>query len=393
MSNLIRSIFGAKPTKRSAPSSALIPGSERLPELSGSALGVDLSLRALHDRLEAAKRAFTTRRVDLQVTAGLSRTLTPRAGDLVLATVSEVGHHGRIELPSGRRAQLYPGDEIIVAYGARYAPDQFEAVVPKVFGPCALVAGGGVAAQMLAKHARVRKPTAITPTGILTDASGGAVNVRRFALPVVPAHGAARNVIAVVGTSMNAGKTTLAASLIRGLTRCGMRVGACKVTGTGSGGDMWSMLDAGAVQMLDFTDAGYATTSGLEAPVVDRVAHNLVSHLEASDVDIVVVEIADGLLQRETSALLSPPSSFAKRLDAVVLAAADAMGACSGVQWLASRDLPLRAVSGLVTASPLAAREAREACGAEVIDTRALCEPEHAGRLALQQVQLHCVGA
>lgn len=381
MSKLIRTLFGAKQPRPFEP------------ELEPLALGADLSLGTLHDRLNAAKRAFTTRRVDLAVTAGLSRNLSPRSGDLVLATVSEVGHHGRIEFPTGRRAQLYPGDEIIVAYGARYAPDQFEAVVPKAFGPCDLVAGGGIAAQMLSKHSRVRKPTAITPIGILTDASGVAVNVRGFALPAVPARAVARNVIAVVGTSMNAGKTTLAASLIRGLTRCGMRVGACKVTGTGSGGDMWSMLDAGAVRMLDFTDAGYATTAGLDAPVVEGVAHSLVSHLEASDVDVVVVEIADGLLQRETSALLSPPSSFAKRLDAVVLAAADAMGACTGVQWLTSRGLPLRAVSGLVTASPLAMREAREACGAEVIDTKALCEPEHAGRLALQQAPLHRVRA
>ncbi len=381
MNKLIRTLFGAQKSKSF--------GDEPEP----MALGADFSLGTLHERLNAAKRAFTTRRADLNVTAGLSRNVSPRAGDLVLATVSDIGQHARIELPTGRRAQLYPGDEIIVTYGARYAPDQFEAAVPKVFGPCDLVAGGGIAAQMVAKHARVRKPTAITPIGILTDQSGAAVNVRRFALPAAPARPAARNVIAVVGTSMNAGKTTLAASLIRGLTRCGMRVGACKVTGTGSGGDLWSMLDAGAVRTVDFTDAGYATTAGLDAPVVEGIAHSLVSHLEASDVDIVVVEIADGLLQRETSALLSPPSSFAERLDAVVLAAADAMGACAGVQWLASRGLPLRAVSGLVTASPLATREAREACGAEVIDTKALGEPEHAGRLALQQAPLHRVSA
>ena len=97
---------------------------------------------ALHERLEQAKRAFVTRRVDFNQAWTLSRQHAPRTGDLVLATVTELGHHSRIELPSGRRAQLYVGDEIVVAYGERYAPDQFEAVVPKEFGPCHLVAGG-----------------------------------------------------------------------------------------------------------------------------------------------------------------------------------------------------------------------------------------------------------
>jgi Molybdopterin guanine dinucleotide synthesis protein B len=353
--------------------------------------GRDPSVQALHARLAAAKRAFTTRRADLKLATDLSQALAPMAGDLLLAGVAELGQHPRIELPDGRRARLYPGDEIIVAYGARYAPDQFEAVVPEALGPCDLVAGGGVAAQTLSKHTRMRAPTAILPLGILTDASGGALNVRQFALPSPTPGAGARNVIAVVGTSMNAGKTTLAANLIRGLTRCGLRVGACKVTGTGSGGDIWSMIDAGAVRVLDFTDAGFATTAGLDHTVVDGVANSLITHLENSDVDVVVVEIADGLLQRETAALLSATGAFAQRVDSVVLAAADAMGACAGVQWLEAQGLPLRAVSGLVTASPLAIREAAAVCGAEIVETRLFCEPEHAGRVAFQPYAVRAV--
>ena len=44
-------------------------------------------------------------------------------------------------------------------------------------------------------------------------------------------------VLIVAGTAMNAGKTTAAARLIKGLQRAGLRVGAAKVTGTGAGGD------------------------------------------------------------------------------------------------------------------------------------------------------------
>ena len=59
---------------------------------------------------------------------------------------------------------------------------------------------------------------------------------------------------------MNAGKTTTNRYLVHSLNRLGARPGATKVTGTGSGNDYWVMLDAGAHQMLDFTDVGLAST-------------------------------------------------------------------------------------------------------------------------------------
>ena len=52
--------------------------------------------------------------------------------------------------------------------------------------------------------------------------------------------------IAVIGTSMNSGKTTTIRYLVRGMSAGGARPGTTKVTGTGSGGDYWVMLDAGA---------------------------------------------------------------------------------------------------------------------------------------------------
>lgn len=336
----------------------------------------------LVQRIENAKRAFACRRVTLGQVRGLSLAGAPQSGDLVLATVTEVGHHARLESPDGRRVQLYVGDEILVAYGARYAPDQCEAVVPDNLGPCDLVASGGIAARTLARHSSMRRPTAITPIGLLTDAVGKPMNLRQFALAPLVRRPLARNLITVVGTSMNAGKTTAAANLIHGLAKSGLKVGACKITGTGSGGDLWSMVDAGAARTLDFTDVGFATTAGADLAELEQAAHTLISELENSGVDIIVAEIADGLLQRETAALLTSP--FAARIDALLLAAADSMGALSGAEWLQARRLPLRAVSGLVTASPLGAREAQSGLSVEIIDTKALSEADRATRLCLR---------
>lgn len=335
------------------------------------------------ERLARAKKSFVCRRTTLDRVHEVSNAVKPCAGDLVLATVTEIGHHPRLESPEGRRAQLYVGDEIIVAFGARYAPDQFEALVPDDLGPCDLVAGGGIAARAVARHARARKPTAIRPIGILVDATGRAINVAQFSIQPREPSPRTRNLVAVVGTSMNAGKTTAAANLIRGLSNGGLRVGACKVTGTGSGGDIWSMRDAGAAFALDFTDAGFATTAGVDIEAIDNGAQLLVAELEAEDIDIVVAEIADGLLQRETAALLTAPRGFASRIDTLLLAAADSMGAVAAADWLRAKNLPLRAVTGLVTASPLGMREAQSQLPVEVVNSRSLADAEVAARMSL----------
>lgn len=329
--------------------------------------------RAGAGRIAAAKRAFTTRRATFDEDARLLRDGAPRSGDLVLAKVEELGQHSRLESPEGRRIQLYPGDEILVAYGRRYAPDQFEAIVPGDLGACDLVAAGGIAGKVLGKCAKVGRATRIRPVGLVADSSGP-INLDRFALPVSAIGDRRPRVIVVAGTSMNSGKTTTAASLIRGLRLAGLRVAAAKVTGTGSGGDLWSMVDAGACSVLDFVDQGHSSTAGLAPEEVESTALSLIAHSARTEPDIVLVEVADGLLQPETAALLASPV-FRDAIDGVVFAAGEAMGAVTGCDWLVRHGHIVLAVSGLVSASPLASREAETMIDVPVLTAELLQDP------------------
>ncbi len=335
---------------------AILPGTAgamRAPQIAQRSGAARVESEA--QRLRSAKAAYTVRRIGLGRLQGLALVeACPRAGDLVVAQVTQLGMHQHLESADGRRQRLWPGDTIVVAYGQRYAPDQFEAVIPEDLSPCHLVAGGGVAARVLSRHASIKPATQIAPLGLLADAQG-VLNLRRGALG--GARGRTPLSIAVLGSSMNAGKTTTAANLIAGLKRSGLRVGAAKITGTGAGGDRWLMQDAGASPVLDFTDMGHASTAGLDSATVERILGDLSGHLASTGVDCAVIEVADGLLQRETSALVQS-HLFAKVVDAVVFAAPDAMSAIAGVAWLEQRGLPVVAVSGVLTASPLATREA-----------------------------------
>jgi hypothetical protein len=366
-------------------------------------LGVQLQSECKRDwrhadvaRLRRASWAFTTRRVPLEVAYSTSLSGgSPRAGDLVLAKIDVLGHHGGLQLATGRRRTMFAGDEIVVVYGNRYASNQFESLVPDTLGPCHLVAGGGIASRALSWHCRIAKgPTHITPIGLLLDAKGERVNLRNFALPPIDKLGDTPTTVAVVGTGMDSGKTQSAAYLVRGLIAAGLRVGYAKVTGTGAGGDTWLLKDAGAFPVLDFTDAGMATTYMLAPSEVDRVLTTLIGHISNEGVDAMVLEIADGVFQRETSALLQS-AVFHRLIQGIVLTSGDSMGAAAGVNWLKIQPVPVLALSGILSAAPLQAKEAILAVGLPVYNREQLSDAsvaldilgrtQHAARLEIEK--------
>jgi hypothetical protein len=347
-------------------------------------------------RVLSAKFAYTTRHVEQQVrqrpegyhlTAGDA--IRPRPGDVILAQVVEIGHHARLESPASRRAMMFPGDEIVVAYGHRYAPDQFEAEVPADLGQTHLAAAGGVAGHVTAAMLGTQPPTVLQPLGLLTHPDGKVVNLKDFAphVPLSPAEIASLNgdrkrtpVIAVLGTSMNAGKSTTVASLARGLTRAGQRVAAGKITGTGAGGDPGMYRDGGAATVLDFTDFGFASTYRLGHGEVRAVFASMIHELAATGADVVIVEIADGTYQLETQRLMADPL-FTEYVDHVLFSAADALGAVAGLQTLRDQRIAVAAVSGRFTSAPLSVREARGTIDVPVLDAAELSEPGVAASL------------
>lgn len=342
-------------------------------------------------RLLSAKFAYTTRYVERRVRhmsegygIAAGETVRPQPGDVMLAQVLRLGQHSRLESPAGRRAWMYPGDEIVVAYGHRYAPDQFEAEVPVDLGTTHLVAAGGVAGLVTATNEGIQEPTVLQPQGLLTHPGGTVVTLKDFAPYVArsPLEIASLNgnrsrtpVIAVVGTSMNSGKTTTAASLARGLTKAGQRVATGKITGTGAGGDPAMYGDAGSATVLDFTDFGYPSTYRLGRDEVRAVFASMVHELASTGADTVIVEIADGTFQTETRRLLADPL-FTEYVDHVLFTAVDALSAVAGLQDLRRLGITVAAVSGRFTSTPLTVREARGALGVPVLKALDLSKPD-----------------
>lgn len=340
------------------------------------------------------RAAFDERPTDFHLLTG--RTVVPRSGDVVIARVTEILNHKRVETPESRKAILFEGALIMLAYGNRYAADQFLAHVPDSLEQCHLVAAGGIAGTVTQAHEKMDDPTIIEPIGLLADRDG-VVNIAHYAphhtpdqSATVPAPTARQDrpeVIAVLGTAMNSGKSTVMACLINGLTQSGRRVSAGKITGTGAGNDPMIYHDAGANRVLDFTDFGYPTTFQLKMSELRALTIGLVEELSQADTDVVVVEIADGIYQEETAQLLRD-ATFQGTIDQVAFAASDALGARAGVQELQAAGLHVSVASGVMTSSPLATLEARGVLGSvPVIPTYDLTCDEQATALLVRSCQ------
>jgi hypothetical protein len=289
-------------------------------------------------------------------------TYAPQIGDIVVAEVMSIGKHSTIENRDGVSTHIFPGDRVVVTFGNRYATDQYEGYVPtQPVAECDMLSVGGVCGEVVSRHASMGTPTRLRLLGAVCTQDEKALNLRTFGMPLRIDAGSGE-IILVVGTSMNSGKTTTVGTLVRALSQAGLQVAAAKVTGTAAGKDGRFFASCGAQPVLDFIDAGYPSTYMLSLDELMNVYHNLISQLRATNPDYIVVEIADGIFQRETRMLLENPF-FRETVDHVFFAATDSLAAECGARYIHRYGLPLRALAGVVTMSPLATREAEEATG------------------------------
>lgn len=318
------------------------------------------------------KLGFATRAVPLEKMVHLGEpSHPPQRGDLALAEVTKIGKNTRLETRGGVVMHLFPGDRILVAFGDRYATDQFEGYVPEEpVETCDLLSMGGVCGVVSSRHSSVSEPTRLRLLGAVCDGGGEPLNTRAFGLPsLAPVGGeGGAEVILVVGSSMNSGKTTTVGTISRSLSRAGFGVAAAKVTGTAAGKDVHFFESSGARPAIDFTCAGYPSTYMVEREELIGLYRAVLAHLRAARPDYIVLEIADGIFQRETRMLLDA-EEVTGEVDHLFFTAGDSLSVESGVRFLKERGLPLRATAGVVTASELNIQEAEWATGVPCLGT------------------------
>ncbi len=288
----------------------------------------------------------------------------PEIGDVVYGKVVRLGQHTELENKSGRIHRLNEGSTAIFVFGNRYAPDFYEGMLPTTMQiKVDLLARSGIIGTVRVKNSSVSEPTQVKILGYVCDANGEVVNTRNHSL-IDPKQshkkGERAKLILFIGTSMNSGKSTSATACCWALTTMGYNVRASKVTGTASLKDILHMQDAGAEIVNDFTHFGFPSTYLLAETEVVKIFNDLDLKYANNPKNYWAVELADGILQRET-ALLLKSEDVRSRIHKLIFAAHDTFGAIGGLNILKHEfGLIPDAISGVCSSSPLFLRELSE---------------------------------
>ena len=319
--------------------------------------------------------AFTIKKN--QVVTYQSVEKAPEVGDVVYGRVSRLGHHQNIENRSGRIHKINVGSKGLFVFGNRYAPDHYEGIVPEEQLPeVDMMARSGVVGQVRHKNSTLQDPTRVRVLGYVMDTAGQVLNTRNF--PAFKPTKTSKDLrkkraklILVVGTAMNSGKSVTASACCWALASMGYDVRASKITGTASLKDILHMNDAGASVYNDFTHFGYPSTYLCSEEEILRIFNETDLKYANLPKNYWVVELADGILQRETAMLLAS-KDVKNRIHRLIFCAGDALGAIGGIKILKDHFfLEPDAISGVCSSAPLARRELEQFSSVPIFDNLA----------------------
>lgn len=304
----------------------------------------------------------------------------PVAGDVALFEVCTIGKHSQVQGELIRSVKIIPGDVIMASFGTRYATEQFEGYLPSAISEEYHILGaGGTVGILHSSHKKFEKtgPTVLRLIGYVVDSNSSIINTKKIhAHEVLGFSGAGSSltkVILSVGASMDSGKTTTAAHLVRGFKKTGHKTAFIKLTGTVYTKDKDFAYDMGADVVADFGDLGFPSTYMCNEEELLNLYETLLAKVAICSPDYVVVEIADGIFQRETAMLLAN-YKFMDGIEAVFFSAGDSLSAVQGIKTLQDMHINVTALSGLFTASPLLMQEVNERVSLPVFTIEQLSE-------------------
>jgi Domain of unknown function (DUF1611_C) P-loop domain len=306
------------------------------------------------------KKSYICRNVEnYNINESFASTHKPQVGDVAIFQVLGIGKHSNIQGSEKRNISIYTGDYIMAAFGTRYATEQFEGYVPRQpMEVYHILGAGGTVGIIESMHSKFSDigPTSLRMIGYAVNSGGQIINTKSIhngqMIPYDRMMKPKAKVILSIGSSMDSGKTTTAAHLIRGLKNAGKKAGFIKLTGTVFTKDCDLNFDNGADVVSDFGDMGFPSTYMCSEEELLNLYATLLVKINADELDYVVMEIADGIYQRETEMLLIN-EQFMSGIHAVVFSAGDSLSAVQGVSMLEEINIKPVALCGLFTASPL----------------------------------------
>jgi len=270
-------------------------------------------------RLRDMAQSYATRRVPRnKIATLLGEELEPEVGDLILVRVARVGRYDYIEASDSTISRFRPGQELVLCYARPSDGSETIGILPSAARRFQLLSPAGIAARVQSRVYSDGLVTELEYIGVLADTRGNRINLEDWAIPSGGGSYVSQPVIAVIGEPMLPGEPCRSADIIRGLSQSGFRVGAANITGVPGCWKLGLLRNAGAKLAVDITDAGYIGISGLAPETIEKIFLSLSGHLAESGVDVLVLEIEQGVFGHDTANIVSLPC-LQNRISNIVL--------------------------------------------------------------------------
>ena len=220
-----------------------------------------------------------------------------KTGDYVVGRITDTGNDKlKVELINGRMRSIMREDLVVGAIGDRYATLEATGSWRDVEedGRMHLLTGAGLFGKCTSKSVHMANLIEIEYVGhVIRDSEVCKMDdfaikssYSKFDIPVV----------LLVGTSMSAGKTTVARIIVNMMTRAGLNIVAGKLTGASRFRDILSLKDVGANQIFDFVDAGMPSSIYPREQFRKKLIQ-LLSQINRVGADVAVIELGASPLE------------------------------------------------------------------------------------------------
>ena len=222
-----------------------------------------------------------------------------KVGEVVAVKVIKVNQkYNKLELFNGRQVVLTEGDVVLGCLGNRMASAGMTGVIPKDLKPfdrIHILNIGGLIGQCKDFNILLGGPTECEVIGSIVDNKNKNINIDQFKkLKITNKLKTKVPVIAVLGTGIDSGKTTVSSFMIKVLKSYFKTVNACKLAGSAAQKDLYSFEDNGAEKVYDFVDAGLPSTNNVNPKTIVESAKSIINHTSKNS-ELIFVELGDGL--------------------------------------------------------------------------------------------------
>lgn len=309
----------------------------------------------------------------------------PKPGDSVLVRVSKLGHMRVLENLRGCERPNYCPRELILGsliwavFGSRCGIRLGKVNVPTFAASTVhLHAQGGLVGMMEHHVVENQPPTEVQVLGYLGSSERQILNTREFGpdISAEPQEQGGRRTIIVVGSDTDAGKTQACRAIITALFKAGREVVAAKATGVAFAQDV-ALFYPQAHFVTDFVNHGVESTIGLGEHAAVSLFHRVRNELIANSGEqaVCVIELADGIINPETRAILAD-ATVRETTTQVVFASAGVMAAMTGASILRQLGYEKPIFSGRLFNSGVGREQAIEHISPDVRYFNSGIEPE-----------------